>query len=85
MDQDNPGTHGLLTSLTADALRAARAESLQQLGSAMCLTAIGFFLAILGLLGLSLKLGRLIKCCLLFAAYPLIYLLFDKKRIQKFS
>ncbi|RYY74264.1 MAG: hypothetical protein EOO52_15525 [Gammaproteobacteria bacterium] len=79
MDKDNLNIQSILSSLTAETLQSARAETFQQLTSALCLTLVGLFLAIIGLLGLTVKLGRLVKCSLLFAAYPITVLFAHKK------
>ena len=83
MDKDNLDIHTILTNLTTETLRTARAETLQQLTSAFCLTAVGLFLALIGLLGLLLKLGRLIICSILFAAQPVTMLFRQKKMNSK--
>jgi|GEM_PF-1827930 len=79
MDKDNLNIQRILDNLTTETLQSARTETFQQLISALCLTAIGLFLAIVGLLGLILKLGRLLRFSLLFVASP-ITILFVSKR-----
>jgi hypothetical protein len=71
MDKDNLDIQGFLSNLATDALRSARAETFQQLISTLCLTAVGIFLTLIGLLGLTLKLGRLVKFSLLFLVRPI--------------
>ncbi len=79
MDKDNLDIQGILNDLTTGTLRSARAETFQQLISALCLTAVGLFLTFIGLLGLTLKLGRLAKFTLLFVARPITHLFTSKK------
>lgn len=82
MDKDNLDIQDILANLTTETLQAARTETLQQLASALCLTAVGLFLATVGLLGFMLKLGRLIKFSLFFAARP-ISVLFSRSEAKK--
>jgi hypothetical protein len=79
MDKDNLDIHSILSGLTTETLQIARAETFQQLISALCLTVVGLCLAIIGFVGLTLKLGRLVKFNILFAVHP-ITLLFTSKR-----
>ena len=79
MDKDNLDIQHILDSLTTETLQSARAETFQQLISALCLTAVGLFLAFIGLMGLALKLGRLVKFSLLFIVRPITFLLSPKK------
>ena len=85
MDKDNVDIQNILSGLTTEALQSARTETLQQLISALCLTAVGLFLAIIGLLGLILKLGRLIKFSLLFAVRSITLLFTSKKNNAKIA
>jgi hypothetical protein len=80
MDKDNLDIKNFLGTLTTETLHGARAETLQQLISALCLTTVGLFLAFIGLLGLVLKLGRLVRFSLLFALRS-IALLFAPRKI----
>ena len=83
MDKDNLDIQRILSDLTTETLQSARAETFQQLISALCLILVGVFLAIIGLLGLTLKLGRLFKFSLIFAARPLTLLLTHKRHDAK--
>jgi hypothetical protein len=74
MDKDNLDIKKFLGNLTTETLHGAGAETLQQLISALCLTAVGLFLAFIGLLGLVFKLGRLVRFSLLFALRPIVLL-----------
>ena len=83
MDKDNLDIQRILSDLTTETLQSARAETFQQLISALCLIIVGVFLAIIGLLGLTIKLGRLLKFSLLFAARPLTILFAHKRNDTK--
>jgi len=79
MDKDNLDIHGILTSLADETLQTARAENFQQLISAFCLVTVGLFLTLIGLLGLLLKLSKLIACSILFVVRPITLLFLPEK------
>lgn len=79
MDKDKLDIQGILSNLTTDNLRSAHVETFQQLLSALCLMAVGLFLALVGLLGIFLKMGRLVKCTLACALKPLAFFVTVRK------
>jgi uncharacterized membrane protein YkvI len=73
----------MLADLTTDNIDDAHDNALQQLFTALCIMVVGLILAFTGFMGLILKLGKLARVSLLYAAQPLSVLLSSRKRLQK--
>jgi hypothetical protein len=83
MGKDNFDIQRMMANLTTDKLDDAQDNAHQQLMTALCIMVVGLILTFTGFMGLVLKLGRLARISLLFAAQPLWLLLPSRKRIHK--
>lgn len=72
MDKDNLEIQRILNGLTKDTLQNLKTETYQQLISALCLTVIGLLLACAGLVGLTLKLGKIVAFYIIVAARSVV-------------
>jgi len=83
MGKDNVDIQRALANFTTDKLGDAQDNAHQQLLTAACIMVVGLILTFTGVMGLVLKLGKLVSISLLFAAQPIRLLLPSRKRIHK--
>lgn len=83
MGKDNFDIQRMMSNLTTDKLDDAQDNAHQQMLTALCIMVVGLILTFTGFMGLLLKLGKLARISLLFAAHPLSVLLSNRKRLQK--